>query len=73
MNVTDSEDRKCLHEHLMSYNQQIDQSDTVPVSDIKKAVREVWSLQWMSPHGSQLWNTKKYEERKEAFQLCLKT
>ena len=41
MNVTDSEDRKCLHEHLMSYNQQIDQSDTVPVSDIKKAVREV--------------------------------
>lgn len=61
-NVTETE---CLCKHLMSYNQQIDQCDTVPVSDIKKAVREVWSLQWMSPHGSQLWNTKKYEERKK--------
>ena len=41
MNGTDSEDRKRLCEHLRSSNQLTDQSDTVPVSDIKKAVREV--------------------------------
>ena len=64
MNMKDSEDSKCLSEYLMSYNWQIDQSDTVPVLDIRKAERcDLYSGCHLMVHSCELHKNLSGEER----------